>query len=255
MDTTDLLVQQAIIEFKKAEFGNKTNPSYSNQDDVLWAIQRAYQDMQPRTIKGHTSDIKEECCRDFLDKFNDIIEKGLCFEEIHKKLCDAFLNLLNGRLRNKGLVEQKYGKAQKVVNMTFKYLYCFAENDDIIQYLQQAQMPLDSLTLKWYESFSGEHFVWSNLNEADYRHIVGRIKTKLNNKDAKYDDVLLPNQPLMADFIIWAEEKRKKQLKDLKAALKSAASDKGFCRKLSEEDASEIKECCEKVSQFLKNHD
>lgn len=39
------------------------------------------------------------------------------FEDTHKNMCCVWTNEFSGDLA-------KYGKAQKIVNMTFKYLYC-----------------------------------------------------------------------------------------------------------------------------------
>ena len=234
-DETKKTLDYSIAKFKEAELGNK-ELSYKKKTDVLIAIKKAYQDMTPRTIKGHTPKIKEDCCKEFQEEFNRIIGEGDSFDTMHKKMCDSFLNLLNGKLKENGLAKQKFGKAQKFVNMTFKYLYCFKDNDELKNLFEKAHMPLDSFTLSWYEGETGEHYVWSNLEENDYEHIKKTIETKLTSGKS-YKGISLPPQPLKAEFIIWPEEKRKQQLIELNNLLKKLKEDKLFCNSI---DATEL---------------
>lgn len=45
-----------------------------------------------------------------------------------------------------------YGKAQKIINMTFKYLYCFYHTKKEYEaHFNYCHMPLDSYTLEWFK--------------------------------------------------------------------------------------------------------
>ena len=69
-----------------------------------------------------------------------------------------------------------FGQAQKIVNMTFKYLYCLTDSDDIRKRFDVCHMPLDSIMLEWL--FRNVHYdgyplvrkymgAWSNMSESE----------------------------------------------------------------------------------------
>lgn len=137
------------------------------------------------------------------------------------------------------------GQSQKLINMAFKYLYCCGDiREKKNAHFTCCHMPLDGRTLGWYKTNHlkrGERVPdWSKIEfPDDYLNIVNGIRHHLS-KHPKYDGVELPEQPLLADFCIWPGETRKKQLKELKAALKRAANDRDFCSQLTEGDIEEI---------------
>ncbi len=72
------------------------------------------------------------------------------------KLIDETSNIFEIILKeqgiNKSYFNQKFGKAQKLINMSFKYLYCF--DDFRIQHrekIENCHIPLDSFRLNWYK--------------------------------------------------------------------------------------------------------
>ena len=60
--------EAAVSEFVRTEFGNK-HLSINNQEDILWAVEKAYQDMMPRTIKGHEIKVKEHCTKKLRENY------------------------------------------------------------------------------------------------------------------------------------------------------------------------------------------
>ena len=137
------------------------------------------------------------------------------------------------------------GQAQKLVNMTFKYLYCCRDIREISpDHFNRCHMPLDSFILGWYKSNClkrGEKVSdWSKLDDIDvYFDIVNGIRAHLSTHP-EYNGAELPEQPLLADYCIWPAENRKRQIKELKATLKKAANDRDFCSRLTEGDIEEI---------------
>lgn len=73
------------------------------------------------------------------------------FDAWHKDMCEEFLAVIEPKYQG-GL---KYGKAQKIVNMTFKNAYCLQHNeikeDQFEKYFEYCHMPLDSITLEWFK--------------------------------------------------------------------------------------------------------
>lgn len=217
-----------------------------DKDDILLAIKKAYIDMSPRTFKPK-SDIeidsvaKESLLTKIAEKIQSYMKYGLSnisFDEWHKKLCEFFLN---GDATIKGLDallleagkypnQATFGKAQKIVNMTFKYMYCFDNADQYANKFEPCHIPLDSYILDWffdcYKS-EWEHptnekakltptgtyrlTVWSELkyeknddakavddNIPQYKEIQDWIKSRL-------DKASTPVSRLEAEFVIWYE--------------------------------------------------
>ncbi len=112
----------------------------------------AYTDMTPRTIK----DSKKADVKDALEQLaNDIYKyihsnKNYSITEFnawHNKTCSGFLE----KYKEKSGIEIKYGKAQKILNMSMKYLYCF--HDSQAKYSRKflnCHMPLDNYTMEWF---------------------------------------------------------------------------------------------------------
>lgn len=71
-----------------------------------------------------------------------------------------------------------FGQAQKIVNMTFKYLYCLTDgNNDIRSRFDVCHMPLDSIMLEW---------LYRNMHYDDYpivRKYIGTWSGMSENED------------------------------------------------------------------------
>ena len=230
--------------------------SVVNEDDVLLAVKKAYIDMSPRTFtksekkKEFDENLKNSLLSSLARDIRNYMEKGTggkSFDEWHHEICRNFLFLydltdgkspcehrgLAGLLSNAGRKsgEATYGKAQKIVNMTFKYLYCYSDAPDYYERFEPCHMPLDSYILDWFLSIyapiwekgspkgdkltlNGKNRLpkWSNLDYLvggkynpgqdipQYIEIQEAIKVILKSYNVTR---------LEAEFIIWYEAKNK----------------------------------------------
>lgn len=95
------------------------------------------------------------------------------------------------------------GMMQKLINMSFKYLYCRKELREKAngKYFDFCHMPLDSYTLNWYKNEfpdEDEHIEkWSKINSINkYDDIVDKVR-----------GIITDMRVLEAEFIIWQGEK------------------------------------------------
>ena len=222
--------------------------SVENHEDVLLAVKKAYIDMSPRTFKEKDKqqsgvEKKDEINRtkkdDLLKEVAQRISnymKGASsagFDIWHKELCDFFIDgtkETNGLRKlledaNKDPNQATFGKAQKLVNMTFKYMYCFDDANQHIDKFDMCHMPLDSYILDWFFDWYKEEWkkqynekmtkngknhlsAWSDLKYAkdpgdkipQYKEIQSLIKQKLRNENVSC---------LEAEFVIWWEARNK----------------------------------------------
>ena len=119
----------------------------------------------------------------------------------HKSWCNSFISDIYKNNHYKA----RYGQAQKVINMTFKYLYCCDNIDRQTRNgFNPCHMPLDQFTLAWYFLQGRNLFLeWSYLNQNQYETISSDIRT------------ILGNDTLRSEFVIWEEMKQK--IVDLKS--------------------------------------
>lgn len=149
--------------------------------------------------------------------FNDTIHEALCNEFI--KDFTAKIKTLNMAIDNFNLnhplsknqaitsidpAQITYGKAQKIVNMSMKLLYCF-DNAHIYKttVFQNCHIPIDSIILKFFRLNSS--YVWSNLTPDKYREVQDECKKQWENKINAAG--LLPTDDMryifFAEFLIW----------------------------------------------------
>ena len=143
---------------------------------IKTAVSWAYNDTK-RTMHGITTDDRKEAedaiVKEFKVYFTNPAPCEKKFKESHIRLCNAWINSFED-----GSPLGTYGKAQKIVNMTFKYLYCYA--DDILkERFKYCHMPLDSFTLEWFKR---------NIQEVDPTKIGSWSKME----DEKSDTIKIP---------------------------------------------------------------
>ena len=112
-----------------------------------------------------------------------------------------------------GLDFWPYGKAQKIVNMMFKHLYCLNGADAYKDYFKYCHMVLDNFTLEWFKREVGEKRIvsWSNLiykepfaDHNDYMFYQEKIrKYFMPTTSSKHTYIGLT--PFQAEFYIWPE--------------------------------------------------
>jgi len=195
------------------------NHSKAFDDIYECAVYQAYLDMC-RTIPGVGKDKKKEKAA---EKMRDLVARSLKdYFEGEPKTKEGAFDGWHGSAMHAFSVPLRItcGQAQKILNMAFKYLYCCKDmREGHAKHFECCHMPLDGYTLAWYSrecdaQYDGE--AWSSIDDvAKYGTIEGRIREKLQGKNA-----------LLAEFVIWAEEKARAERDDARrAALKVAAFD------------------------------
>lgn len=74
------------------------------------------------------------------------------FDKFHAELCNGFRALANADRHSKGVPNLTYGNAQKLVNMTFKYLTTFADYSEFSDLFEHCHMPIDKNILAFFHS-------------------------------------------------------------------------------------------------------
>lgn len=132
------------------------------------------------------------------------------FKVWHNNTCELFLTTLNEDYEN-----LCYGKAQKIVNMMFKHLYCLdgAEKYDTDGYFKHCHLTLDSFTLEWFRRNvidGGKIGIWSNLHYDDgeseydnYTYYLEQINAYFEKEDvkSKYNGLTA----FQFEFYMWPE--------------------------------------------------
>lgn len=200
------------------------NLSVLKQDDVRVAVDKAYIDMTPRTIdnlglafldgikKGNANygmktgllNLKKKKIDEIKDWLADELVKvfkgGVFNNNRHRNLCDGFITKFQAAIRMLNSSINKfpqgkiiypdlitYGKAQKIVNMSFKYLYLFDDTFDesgnckYPQIFDHCHMAIDAKILDWFEkndkgSASNYSVTWSNMDYNEYQAAQNSIK-------------------------------------------------------------------------------
>ena len=152
-----------------------TTIGFPDSQELEHAIAKAHTDMSRRAT-GHKPEIQEESIRWLANRFKKpspfAYKKQEDFDKWHDDTCNAYCKELNSFAVRKGFsFIMTYGRAQKVLNMTFKYLYCTSKYkacvEKIIPFLH---MTLDGYTLRWYKEVVVKYF---NDNRA---HSITKLK-------------------------------------------------------------------------------
>ena len=244
-----------IKEYKKYFYANERNYSidviddyYSSEKGGKKAVDSAFNDMAVRTLKKVTDDVggdgaveKERALTYLRDSFYAYFHKGgeidtvdgrksydvlsrEGFDEWHKAVCTEFLTLFNEDNR-KRYQPVAYGKAQKAVNMVFKYLYCYDGADKYIDegYFDYCHMPIDNLTLNWYKkevAYPPADCAWSDMKYGAYIEIQTNIRNYLEGSSSP-----LPSSGLEAEFYVWQGERYCEDFKELAKELAAVNDD------------------------------
>ena len=182
----------------------------------------AYRDLTPRTIAGLKRIDKGQ--KEQIRKAKELLADELMdwllsaeapanqeeFDRAHDALCSRFLDRYNEVLAACGLPEQAYGKAQKIVNMALKYLYCFDDGAEIDGWLRFGHLPIDTLTLRWCREsgmFTGG-VSWGRLTKREYDAFQRELRAWLARAKPTVDGAPLPERLIDAETVIWDYEKR-----------------------------------------------
>lgn len=158
-----------------------------DEDGKIEAINRAIGDLMERTLKRKTAsqgDRDEEIRNALLPKINEWFKKPeikiteIEFDKWHNEACNAVLKVLQKFYTNNDNQKTpvQYGKAQKIVNMTMKGIYCLKGADAYEKHFEFCHMALDSFTLEWFRRYIATQ--WFN---ADDKKRVIKIKISEDN--------------------------------------------------------------------------
>ena len=238
--------KSGIKNYPKVDFLN--NDGGVNEEAIKIALKMAFPDITPRTMTRENwndlvafDKLPEELYnykeKDQSEAYGVIIKNWFClseenikdkeFDKIHCNACDTVVEFL----KCNGYTEESatYGKAQKVVNMMFKHLFCLAMKDDGTvekeKHFEFCHMALDSFTLEWLKRtkdskksniVKGKVDSWSAIQKSStetytkkskdkeltfysYKTLVNMIRDIIPQKD--YPCLT----PFQAEFIIWPE--------------------------------------------------
>ena len=230
-------LQKYVEEFMSSEFEGVSIPT-SAEERIQMAVDKAYQNTMPPAIKGNTEAVKK-AIYDYLQQwFEEYLEKKYprtkeAFEGKYGALCSNFPQFVEVKLKRNYFKE--FGNVQKIINLTFKYLYCLLpEKRDWFTF---CHMPLDSYALGWYyeqAQIEPQDDIWHENTGEGYYKIAGQIDTLIENEEYK------GLSPLEVGFIIGPIEKRKAIVNKLKSALNGFAEEPVLAGQLSAEQRASM---------------
>lgn len=185
-----------------------------------YAVRQAYLDMC-RTVRGAGAPPKNKRVQEALEMASRSLRDY--FGGKPKIKSEAFDSWMQSVLLNVGMPAKfTVGQSQKIINMAFKYLYCCDDyRSDKKDYFVNCHMPLDDYTLTWYKNECSPDWrkeAWSVIDDVlAYYDIQSAIREKLNGQNV-----------LVAEFSIWSQEKRTRELIELKTAAQRIL-DSGNC--------------------------
>lgn len=209
-------------KIKAKEFWEETDKKNIDCDEcniMQKCVCLAFRDLTVRTMtksdKTKTISLdnlaKEFCETEYMEKITKWINGDETwteenFNDLHKTLCEMVREFLVPDYYE----ECTYGKAQKIVNMTFKYLcayYCAnSEESKDENCFKFCHMPLDSFTLEWFKRSEipnvakGKIGAWSNMDKKDDEKSYGY---EFYYKEIKKYFETQKVTPLQAEFVIW----------------------------------------------------
>lgn len=254
---------QKVFRFPSKEF---IGCSIDNIEDYKKIVSGpAYNDFTPRTMPG----IKKDNIKPALDwlaeeLYTFIHSEDTDFEAWHNKTCLAFceqIKELYGKI--------PYGKAQKIVNMSFKYLFILNDSQKYVAKFKNCHMALDQYTLEWFIRYvltkedrkdisvtKIRETSWSKLccgdnreEEYSYLWLQDRICKYLNGENSPYiTEEGTHLSPLVAEFYIWPEMQMHLAMEDLYA---QGGKEKNFREKSISDKITNLREFLDELeSQY-----
>ena len=204
----------------KTRFGNDVFAKTERTE--IKALEKAYADMSRRAT-GHTEAIKNHCITWLTSKFESLKEqmksKNFDFNIWHEDVCEGLKTEMNKCKKGFGTI----GRAQKVVNMAFKYFSCIGKEYDSLH--PMCHMTLDGYTLAWYKSFSQRKVKeWSKIDSYNEykkiqdeikKHLIANITYEFSIGTRNSSKICLSCIPFEAEFIIWEGEITKQKYNNL----------------------------------------
>lgn len=160
---------------------SKETTEFSSGNELKQAIRKAHTDMS-RRANGHNSKIQKVSIDWLSERFEKkspfSIKNQSDFDEWHEKTCGDYCKHMNNQNFS---FKMTYGRAQKVLNMTFKYLYCTDKfKRDIELLAPYLHMTLDGYTLRWYKDIVID-YINKNFQEKIKKNMISEW-SKMNEK-------------------------------------------------------------------------
>lgn len=172
--------QEETIKTFKEGLGNKRSNKNLikngevDKDALLDALKLAFPDITPRTMRRDPAWSSTAGCVEFSqmsetlftysykgkkfgDQLKDWFDKPYladpeewqkAFDEFHGIACETVMDFIKTQCYEPKCIT--YGKAQKVVNMTFKHIYCLDGAYNKEEWFIPCHIALDSFTLEWF---------------------------------------------------------------------------------------------------------
>ena len=178
--------------------------SIADKNALRHCILKAYPDMQFRTMNGLGAvpssckiKAKEQMVNCLTEALYNYFAHGInkTFDDWHKEVCDKISQTFKAHTG----MDLPFGKAQKLVNISFKYAFCLNDADQYLSKFQRCHMALDSIVLKWYaQSKIGTIIVsnWSSIEYSDYICVQNDIRKYCEEQKTF---------PLVKEFDVWLE--------------------------------------------------
>lgn len=196
-DARELMTDWKKSFLESSVLGQSTNKCCPSEV-IIKCIELAYSDMitAGRYYSASFLNDKKEICS---ATNSAITESNFVFSR--KIIKDISLLFCDNTIGNDNHYVTGFGLAQKLINMTFKYLYVFSDLifvDKAIPDFSSCDCPLDSIIIKKAHI---KDCVWSKLTEQQYLECQAKITELLNANSLDLELSKLGN--LAYDFINW----------------------------------------------------
>lgn len=183
---------QKNIFLEKSVLGQKTK--LNNPEEVICkCIRLAYSDMLTAGRYYISNDMDTRCFK----IYSLLKENNYTFSrKLIDKICPIFGD--KEKIGSGNKYATRYGLSQKVLNMTYKYLYVFSDYTNKEIDFSDCDCPLDSVILK---KLKLTNYVWSKLTESEYEICQNIIADKIKNQSL--DNELMQIGNLAFDFLNW----------------------------------------------------
>lgn len=253
---------QIVFNFPSKNFADCSIDDIKDYEKIVSGP--AYRDFTPRTIAGLKKE-KIQPALDWLAKelYNFIHSDENNFETWHNRTCLTFCEQIaqyHGHI--------PYGKAQKIVNMSFKYLFCLNDSQKYALKFKDCHMALDQYTLEWFIRFvltkeahknvsvtKIRETSWSKLScgnkqeQYSYLWFQNEIRKYLNSEKSIYiteDGIHLSS--LLAEFYIWPEMQLHLAMESLYS---QGGEDRGFKDKTICEKIADLRKFLDKLETLV----
>ncbi len=206
METKVMTINTSIERLRQLFPVGKDFKKLTFKNDFKFAFDKAYADATNRVTKlkqGFDKEkLKIDLCDELIKLYEGYFSGKISFVDLFETGCNKIDEIFK-QLYSNG---NKFGIEQKLINMLFKYLYCYGDAEK--EKFSKCYVPIDRYILSWYKRHIGKHGVkddtWSNMSKEQFDSIQNKLATyaKEYYKPLTGDEVT----PLQMEFYIWQEE-------------------------------------------------